>query len=203
MSTEKMTITRGLVQLKLLDKRIGKAMNNSCFVDFKIGKKQRNENCDPGASLNKITSLIKRREAIKSAIMNANSNTIVKINQEEMTIMDAIEKKRSISYLEKLRNEMRTQLSRVEEEVNYQNERMQERLDKQLEEIYGKAGKVRDEDYNAVANPFKENNEASLVDPIEIKKKIEELDEYIDGFLSEVDLVLSEVNSQTDIEIEA
>jgi len=199
---EKMTITRGLVQLKLLDKRISKSLREGCFIDFKVGKKQYNENCDPEASLNKITDLLKRRESIKSAIMQANANTIVKINGEEMTIMDAIEKKRSIKYLETLRDGMRHQLSNVNDEVRFQNERMQERLDKQLEEIYGKAGKVRDEDYDAVAKPFKANNEAVLVDPINIQDKIDELDEYIDGFLSEVDLVLSEVNSQTEIAVE-
>jgi len=200
-TTEKMSITRGLVQLKLLDKRINKSLNESCFVDFKIGKKVNNENCDPLSSLSKVTDLVIRREAIKSAIMQANANTIITINDEQMTIMDAIEKKKSISYLIALKDHMRRQLARISDEIKFQNERMQERLDKQLEEIYGKSGKVRDDDYEAVSKPFKANNEATLIDPIKIQNKIDELDEYIDNFISEVDLVLSEANSRTEIEI--
>ncbi len=198
---EKITLTRGLVQLKLLDKRINKHITEGCFVDFKIGNTKQKPNCNPQSALDKVTDLIQRRELIKSAIMRANATTKVKINKEEMTIMEAIEKKNSINYLLRLKDELRNQHVRALNEIRYQNDKVQDRLDKQLEAMAGKDGKIRDEEVKAFTQTFKNNNEAVVIDPIKIQEKIDELDEYIDGFLSEVDLVLSEANSQTLIEI--
>jgi len=201
MTVEKMSITRALVQLKLLEKKINKSIDVSCFIDYKIGKENNDITCEPEQALDKIMALIKRRDAIKSSIMEANSKVIVKIIDEEMTIMEAIEKKRSIFHLINLKNKMRRQLNDATEHIKYENERVNERLDKQLSEIYGKNGKVREEDYESVSKPFLENNKAILIDPINIQDKIENLSEYIDNFQSEVDLVLSETNSKTEIEI--
>jgi tetrahydromethanopterin S-methyltransferase subunit B len=66
----------------------------------------------------------------------------------------------------------------------------------------GKSGKMRDEDYKSLEEVFWASNKAVLVDEINISEKIDELDEFIDEFMSEVDLVLSEINGRTDITIE-
>jgi len=196
-----MSITRALAKLKLLDKRIEKA-TNACFVDIKIGEKPQNENCAPEANFQKALDLIKYREALKSAVMNANATTTVTINDQTMTIMEAIERKNSIARLEALKSSMRMQLFGKRDEIERINDRAQRRLDTQLEAMVGNKDTSLDaESIQTVTEIFKKENMADLDDPLEIEKKINELDEEIDGFLSEVDLVLSEVNSQTEIEV--
>ena len=73
------------------------------------------------------------------------------------------------------------------------NEQMQKQLLQLLNATYSKSEtEVSKDDHDKIAIPFKANNEAILIDPLDIKKKISELDEEIDMFESEVDIALTE-----------
>jgi hypothetical protein len=158
--------------------------------------------CNAPENLESFQDLMKRRQAIKAGLIKANAGTEVKINDEKMTIAEAIELKSSIKYTISLRDALRTELDAVSYNIESVNDRAQERLDEQLKAIYGKSGKVREEDTKAVEEAFWAANKAELVDQIDIRKRIEELDEYIDTFLAEVDLVLSEANGRVEMTIE-
>jgi hypothetical protein len=199
-TTEKMSLTRALTQLKLLDKRLHKA-KNKCFVTYKVGNQIHNQNCSAASNFNEYSDLLKRRRAIKNALVVANATTQVKIGSTTMTIAEAIELKNSIKYEIELKDALRNQLDQAANEIIYANTRAQERLDAQIEAMAGKSGKMRDEDYKSLSEVFWSSNKAVIVDEIDITKKIDELDEFIDEFMSEVDLVLSEINGRTDITI--
>ncbi len=200
MTEEKISLTEALVVIKMLDKRLTKAITGSNFVSLQVG--QKTEVIDAKSSMASVVGLRKRRDAIQKAKLIANSVTKITVANKEMTIMEAIEKKSSIHFDVMLLGELRTQLGTINDNITYMNERVQERLDKQLEEVYGKGGKVREEDYKAISEPFLKNNAAILVDPIGIQKQIDDLDIYIDTFLSEVDIRLSEINARTIITVQ-
>jgi hypothetical protein len=204
MTKETMSLTEALAQLKRLDLRIRKATQDGCFINFQVGQQEASEfpDCDAVSALQKIEDLIKRREAIQKGKLNANSEVLVKIAGEEMTIAVALEKKQTIIIYKNLLAELREQQRKITSDVQYINDRVQERLDRQLSEAYGNSGKVREEDYEAISGPFLKNNKAVLIDPIGIQAKIDELDTYIDDFESEVDIRLSEINARTLINIE-
>jgi len=195
------TLTRALAELKLYDKKIQKKIDNACFINFKVGEKLEDPNCQPESDYQSITDLIKYRDKLKSAIMKANATTLVSINGEQLTIAEAIEKKNSIRYLRSLLHKMRRDREHTRETIRVINEEVQARLDRLLEANFGSNGKIREEDIKKVSEPFLEANEAKEIDPIEIDKKIEELENYIDSFESEVDLALSEINAKTEITI--
>lgn len=197
-----MTITKALAELKLLDKRINKAIDRTDFVNYCVGKKPVNGynsnkdfDDDVRANYQSILDLIDRRDKIKSAIIQSNVDTTVEIAGEKMTVASAIEKKTSIAYKQFLLNKMEQNLVDADYEVSKINKSMQDRLDKLLETNFGKESNGKSYEVETISKPFKEQNEAKLVNPLNIKKKIQELTEHIDEFISEVDFVLSTSNS--------
>jgi len=200
MATEKLTIGRGLVQLKLNQKKINKALEK-CFISIKIGQKELDDKCDPKAAMDSIKDLIDYGDKLKAAIMAANSVTEVTVNDEKMTIAAAIEKKRTIGNYENLLRHMKRQLSTAQQKVDYENDDAKIRLDRLLEANFGKDLKARDTEIDSITKAFNASNEAVLVDPINLEARINDLEEYVDGFKAEVDLTLSEANATTYIEI--
>jgi transcriptional regulatory protein LevR len=133
--------------------------------------------------------------------MQSNAVTEVKIGEETMTVAEAIERKSSIEYHKALLQTMRHQLHYVQTRVQELEEETRDRLDRLLESKLGKEGKTREEDLKAITKNFEEKNMPKIIDPLNLQKQIEDLDEYIDNFENEVDLVLSESNAQTEIEV--
>jgi hypothetical protein len=196
------SITEALVELKLLHKRIDKAIVNGCFVTHSTAGVVNDPNCEAEAKFQSVMDLIKRREKVKAGIMKSNSETIVKINSEEMTVAEAIEKKNSIGYLKSFLYQLRQQLHNNRDAVEEDNEEANRRLDELLRVTFGKEGQRKTSEIKAVTDSFWEANKSELIDPLDIQKRIDELDEYIDEFEARVDLTLAESNAKTTIDIE-
>lgn len=204
-----MSIQRGLSELKLLDKRISSSMSGATFVSITIGNKPvvgyKDNDAFKEDALSKyqqVTDLINRRNSIKSAIVKANATTEVKIGEEVMTIAEAIERKTSIQYEKDLLRNMKYQYVNAINDYNHKEDLFKSKLDKHLETLYGNEGKAVIKDNKEAIKPFLELNEPNFIDPIDLKKKIEELEMSIHIFESEVDFILSEINVKTDIVID-
>ena len=195
---ETMTITRGLATLKLLEKRIEKAINGAQFVTFKIGDKTQVE-IDPKASLQKVKDLIARREKIKTAIMLSNASTPITVAGKTMTVIEAIEYKKSILFEQYLLRKLRDVRNEVADHVEDVNVDSQRRLDRLLEASMGSDTDTKEQ--KAIVDSFEKRNKAAVVDVLGLDEIIETMGTDIDEFESEVDLCLSESNSVTTIKI--
>ena len=114
---EKMLVTKGLNELKLLDSRIHRKIEEGEFVGAakvsvpNINGKMTKEafKANAKADYQSIVDLIKRRNAIKAAIIQSNAITVVEVAGKRMTVAEAIDKKSAIEYektlLEKLNDE--------------------------------------------------------------------------------------------------
>lgn len=209
MTVETMSIQRGLSELKTLTKRISNAMSGAKFVGVRVGEKPVSgyKNDEEFAELaqsklESITSLIKRRDAIKGAIVVANATTPVKVGNETMTIATAIERKDSIQHKIDLLSVLRYQYTQMLSEFQRKEDSFKANLDKHLEILYGKEGKIKGAENKEALKPFLDMNEPHFVDPLNLKKMIDELEEEITIFQSEVDLSLSEANVKTEITVE-
>lgn len=196
-----MTITRGLTTLKLLDKRINKAITGGQFANYTVGGKEQFQDIDPNASFQSVDDLINYRSKLKAAIMESNAKTIVKIGNKKMTVVEAIETKDSIKYRKDLLRKIMSDMRNVRGTVENINEDVAERLDRMLQANFSKDGKVTEKDIEAVSKPFLKQNEAKEVENKKFYEKVENLEEEIDTFEAEVDLVLSESNATATIEI--
>lgn len=207
----KMSVTRALAEVKLLDSRINRAIINGTFVSagksngmgLKIPKKKEDIEIDIKSSFDSAVSLINRREKIKRAIIKSNSFTLVTINGQEMTVAEAIEFKDSIKYRKGLLGACQTQWRQTIKDVNDQNARVEEEINKRALSAYGSdKSKITQEQESYIRESVKKDNEASFINPKNIEAVIAKLESDIDGFLTEVDFVLSESNSSNYIEIE-
>ena len=206
---EKMLVTQALNELKLLDDRINKAINDAVLV---IAAKRSEKKVNPNltkeefeirakAGYQSVLDLIERRKKIKAAVVTSNAVTKITVHGEEMTVAEAIERKGTIDYEVSLLRQMQSQWGVQNREMNMQNLRMEERIDKYIETFVGKdTSKSKDNELEAMIKPMRESGEYALVDPLSIEKKITDLDDYIKGFRSEVDAVLQISNCNTWIE---
>lgn len=204
----KMSVTRALAELKLLDKRIHTVMNSAKFVDFSIGEKAVNGYASNKEYEDKVKSayqsvkdLIKRRNDIKSAIVLSNAMTKVKIADKEYTVAEAIERKTSIQYEEQLMQKMKNEYTKVTNNINRKNEEVKEELNRKLDALYGREAKTKVDENNELVKSYRNDNEAKMIDPLHIRSTYEKLEQKIDEFLSEVDFVLSTSNTLTEIEV--
>lgn len=208
---EKMLVTQALNELKTLDSRIMRAINNASFVTAaKLCEKNVNSNLskedfntNAKADLQSINDLVKRRNNIKNAIVNSNAVTMVTIAGIEMTRAAAIERKTSIEYEKSLLRQMKTQYANASTLVNARNVDMENSIERLVNTTYGKDSKtnIKSEDYASIANPYKEKNEWGLVDPINILDEIKKRENELDEFINSVDSTLQISNCTTFIEI--
>lgn len=201
---QQISITQALAELKLLDKRINKALDNVTWADVKT--KSRPIDTEKFAKTVKaeyqsFTDLVKRRDTIKRAVVKANASTRVKVGTWEGTVAEAIEYKMSIFYKKRLLDTMRAQLLKAKETFSSQQEAVDGRLEKLLHSELGKDVKTSPETITALTNTFRENNKVELVDPLDLATQALALEEDIEEFETNVDWVLSETNGKTMIEV--
>jgi hypothetical protein len=210
MESKLMSVSRALVELKTLEKRIQKlinefkpndiAVNNKLRVNMNMSKEEFAKSVT--ADYQQLKDLITYRNAIKSAVVFSNAMTKVTIGKQEMTVAQAIERKTSIEIDELFVQHLNEWWSRYTNDVDKLNATLPARLDKLLEATFSKeSAKVKTEEYEAVAKPFMERNQAVLIDPLNIREKIKELEDSIVEFKKEVDISLTESNARTEITI--
>ena len=201
--------TRALVELKTLEGRIERAVNHIVATVPKRGNElpaglgtQDEFTKAQKANLQAVEALIAHRRAVKSALVRSNAATTVTVAGEKMTVAEAIERKQSIKFEQMLLTRLANGLSQAVGHVEKNNEKVRENLLQLLEATYGKEGlTVTGSDYDAVAGPFLNQHEFSLVDPLNVKKRIEGLEKSIEDFNMEVDVALTESNARTELEV--
>lgn len=134
----KYSIHRALAELKLLDKRITKTINNLKVVTYKKGNKlecniaEEEFKAVVEADMQSVKDLITRRKEIKEKIVKSNAETLVTIAGKEMTVAAAIERKESIKYEKRLAEELKNQLNNLKAIINNRNEQVEYSLERQL-----------------------------------------------------------------------
>lgn len=211
MTTEIMTIHSALSNLKILDNRISSIIDEGKYcltaktVAEKINGVERDK-CEKQiiSNYDKVRDLINRRTAIKKGIVLSNAVTKVQINGVEYTVAEAIEmKNHGIDFDVQLFNRMKFQYAQALVLIEKENKSLENKADDYVTGMLGgKESKTSSDAFIKVRGQYIEANTLELVNPIDIKEKIDSLQEKIDKFISEVDSILSVSNALTTIEIE-
>lgn len=209
MENNNMTITRALAELSLLDDKINKKINTSDFAFFSSKKNKNNVNINlinstaAKSSYQSINDLINRRKKIKSAIVLSNASTYVTLGGEKMTVAEVIERKQMIPFFTSLLEKMKSNRQTVLNQVERSNLQMENDLQKILEINFGKANNIKTnaDDIDNISKSYRDHNSSEMLDPLEIDKKIAELEEILDLLRTESNFVLSESNAITKITI--
>ena len=204
MTSQQMSITQALAELKLLDKRLSKHLDAPVWADVStVSKPVDAEKLKTRATseYQSFMALVTRRDAIKRAIVLSNATTRVTIDKWEGTVAEAIEHKKSIQYKQNLLDVMKAQLLQVRATFEAQKTAVDTRLERLLQSELGKDVKTNPETITALSTSFRNNNKVELVDPLDLASKITALESEIDSFETNVDWVLSEANGRTMISV--
>lgn len=212
MTKETMTIHKGLAELKILNNRIFNTITSStfCVANRHSNEKINGENIDTYkksiiSEYDKSNDLIKRAIAIKRAITQSNAETKLGDEFGEYTVAEAIYMKNyGIELKETLLREMKNQYANACNIINQNNGKsLEENAEKYVIGLYGsKDTKTNTDDYERARKDYITAHTYELVDPIDIKKNIDELEEEILRFKAGIDAALSVSNATTDITIE-
>lgn len=207
---EEITITRALVELKTLQQRIENTIASTSFVGVKLKgavqnttKSEADFSKDARAAVQKIHDLITRRNIIKAAIVMSNAQTNVTVGGVDYTVAEAIERKNSINFEQQAINAVRSQFQNCMARVENINAKADVQLNNTLSQAVSgeRSSGISEEELAVITKVFREGNQASIVDPIDAAKFIEETESAVLTFLSDVDFALSEINAVTKITV--
>jgi hypothetical protein len=199
-----MSVTQGLAELKLLEKRISKSLDRVKWTDVSF-----KNNVIDTEKFKKIAEseyqsyidLLNRREIIKRAIVLKNATSVIELNNWKGTVAEAIEKKAHIEYKKNLLTSMKTSLTTSQNSVLRAEAELESRLDKLLQSELGKDIKTNPETIQAITKSFKETNKVIHHDPLGLTEKIRILEQEIEDFETNIDWKLSEANGRNMISL--
>ena len=206
------SITRALTELKTLDSRIEKTIGNATLIGAKRKSSEKIDNRYTVDEFNKLAQsnnqsvrdLIVRKTLIKQAIAKANVETHVLIGGKKYTIVDALERRRSLELEKELLVKMKFQHRQTLAKVQHGNDDVESDLNDLLNtrmSSESKDNKNSNSNNLEFAKQYRDMKEWELIDPLGLEKLIEELELEIDEFENDVDSSLSEINAITKIVI--
>ena len=207
---EKMSITRALVEKKRLGERIQREVSTfnpmvvlDPHMEAPAGYKSIDDYSKAVVAANdSIRDLCARRCRIVSEIAKSNATTTVEICGERMTVAQAIEKKNFYTQT------MRGILSRLQTtygSATSQFERIsaveKQKADQEFEKFISRDKQIKEDEKDVMRRAIESRHRVQLLDPIGLRETLEKKEAEINEFLTNVDIILTESNSKTEIEI--
>lgn len=210
MTTETMNIHKAMIELKTLESRILDAISG---VQFVLPNKHSNEKLS-GIPIKQVaanivdsyksaTDLIRRRNAIKQAVIRSNSETVVNVCGKEYTVAEAIDMKNNgLKGQKSLLAKLSMDYNKAKRDADTSNASLDSRADNYVKSMYENADmKNLSDDVRKTRESFIESQTVELLDPLGIKKVIDDLNEEINQFMVEIDAALSVSNAVTEITV--
>lgn len=205
----KISITRGLSELKVLKNRYEREIRDAKFIGVSVSGKMVNpytsykpEDFEEQAKsgFQSLVDLEHRIIEIKTKIDQSNFVTKVKVAGKEMTVLEAIEMKNFVDLKEQRLLLLKQQLKSARNSYEEAEKKNRERIEKNVADQT--AAGTKDATLEAkIKAAVEDMYPIVFIDPIEVEKKIKEDEKFLEDFKNEVDFVLSESNSITYIEI--
>lgn len=215
-SKKQLSLTRVLREIKSLDEQI----NNFFFTKNRVmvSVTQGVDKKTPFAGMNiddltkqiqadhdELQSLINRRFNLKRQLIIANANTKVTVSGKEYSIAEAIELKKLVPMKEAVVKGLRQQLNAVQAQLDKNADELRKACEQTANNLVGKDSddvELRKATLEMVTKNLEDKNKFFILDPKNIRKRIEELDTEINEIKNELDYRLSEINATTFIEVD-
>ena len=218
--SEKMLVTQALDERDLLVKKIADKIEKASFVDTikpnedkvyakRIGKEEYAREAE--AAYQQIVDLIDRFQKIDAAIVASNARTEITTSYGTFTVAGAISLRsrlRGLGAYEgeadfegRLQNKLRNEYSERVRFCDLKNTQLQSTAESMRLSILGKDSKTKDEKPLGVVDAYVKENTTELVDPLDVKKKLEALEEKRSTLLTELDTQIKVSNATTFIEV--
>ena len=201
----KMSITRALAQVKLIESKLGRAFAG---FDVEINGKLKyfpnftTEQFEKEAlvEVNSFEDLFKNRLKIKSAIARANIETKISLLGTEYSIIELIDLKNSSQYKKNIYTNLINNYNKCVSDVTSQDVKIEREVSKQVEVANSNKTQVS-KDLTATLTETYKTLWGGKIIGLDINKITKEKDD-LDKLVAEIDMILSEINSRTEIEVE-
>lgn len=201
----KMSITRALAQVKLIESKLGRAFAG---FDVEINGKLKyfpnftTEQFEKEAlvEVNSFEDLFKNRLKIKSAIARANIDTKISLLDTEYSIIELIDLKNSSQYKKNVYTNLINNYNKCKSDVVNQDVKIENEVSKQVEVANSNKTQVSKDLTTTLTETYKTLWGGKIVG-LDINKITKEKDD-LDKLVAEIDMILSEINSKTEIEVE-
>ena len=217
---ERLLVTQALDERDLLVKKIGDKIAKASFTDVKKHNETKVMDArteeetfrkDVESAYQQIMDLIKRFRKLDAAIVASNANTIIHTTFGDYTVAGAIalrsRMRGSGSYYEDsdfegiLLDKMKSEVNNRLLAVDSKNKQLEATAESMRLSILGKETKTKDDKPLAVVATYVSENTAELVDPLEVRRKVDEIQERRTRLLSELDTQIKVSNATTFVEI--
>ena len=218
--SEKMLVTQALDERDLLVKKIADKIAKASFVDTikpneeKVYEKRINKEeyaKEAEAAYQQIVDLIDRFQKIDAAIVASNANTMITTSYGTFTVAGAISLRSRLRGLGayggnadfegRLQKKLANEYNERVQFCDKKNSMLQETAEEMRLSILGKDSKTKEEKPLGVVESYVKENTTELVDPLNAKKKVEDLEEKRNTLLTELDTQIKVSNATTFIEV--
>lgn len=212
MKTETMTVHEALSEIKVAGKRISSTLLGMAVVTAnrknatKInGIEPEKFNAQAKADFQSVTDLWARLTAMKAAIATYNASQKITIGDKEYTIAEAIYMKEyGMPLKQTIVNNLNNQYQSAVNKVTMENS--DSKLGATAERLaiasFGAKDRADAVEMERFITTYKENNQFIMVDPVNVKAVITELQSEIDTFEAKVDSAIQIANATHTITIE-
>ncbi len=218
--SEKMLVTQALDERDLLVKKIADKIEKASFVDTikpnekkvyakRITKEDYAQEAE--SAYQQIMDLIDRFQKIDAAIVASNAQTEITTSYGTFTVAGAISLRsrlRGLGVYEdeadfegNLQNKMKAEYNERVRFCDNKNSQLQSTAEDMRLSILGRDTKTKDDKPLSVVEAYVKENTTELVDPLDVKKKLEALEEKRSTLLTELDTQIKVSNATTFIEV--
>ncbi len=215
--SEKMLVTQALDERDLLVKKIRSRIEKSSFVDTvkrnedtvyeaRISREEFRKKAE--SAYQQIQDLTDRFYRLDAAIVASNASTYIETSYGKMSVAGAIAMRSRMrgnstygDFDNLLYVHMAQEYSNRISVVNDKNRQLQATAEDMRISILGRDTKVRDEKPLGVVDAYIQENTTELADPLDIKQKMDALQEKRDKLLQELDTQIKVANATTFITI--
>ena len=220
MMEKKMLVTQALDQRDLLVKKICDKIRKASFTETKKHNEekvmerrvtQKEFEKEARSSYQQIIDLIHWYDKVDQAILRSNAETIIETSYGAMSIANALALRSRLNCSNAYDSDSNFEgnlMMKLQEELN-EKIRVMEQKNKGLQNtaetmrlsILGKDTKTKDETPLKVVDVYVQENTTELIDPLNVRKKIDELNERRETILNELDTKIKVSNATTFVEI--
>ena len=216
---EKMLVTQALDERDLLVKKIQDKVAKASFTDVKKHNEEKvlerritkeDFKKEAESAYQQIMDLIDRFQRIDAAIVASNAATIINTSFGDYTVAGAISLRSRMrgsgsyedeaDFEQSLYYKMKSELDKCLLSIENKNRQLETTAESMRLSILGKDSKAKDDKPLEVVNTYVQENTTELVDPLDVQKKIEEIQENRAKLLSELDTRIKVSNATTFIE---
>lgn len=220
MMEKKMLVTQALDQRDLLVKKICDKIRKASFTETKKHNEekvmerrvtQKEFEKEAHSSYQQIIDLIHWYDKVDQAILRSNAETMIETSYGTMSIANALALRSRLNCSNAYDSDSNFEgnlMMKLQEELN-EKIRVMEQKNKGLQNtaetmrlsILGKDTKTKDETPLKVVDVYVQENTTELIDPLNVRKKINELNERRETILNELDTKIKVSNATTFVEI--